>query len=208
MAYALDVIIIGYPSVIFCSAKFRVDDQEATRTILLSPETSEAKLKESIRLRALRESNSKAFKEYLDRDLRRYYLQKRIEMIKSEGMRDVIILNSEKIADRFTENKRLMPRYQRDIVRVMSIIKALALLNLWHRERNDSQIIANESDIENAFMLYDKIAKSQELGIAPYVYSIYEDIIKQLDVNAKYAGVPRKAIITWHLKKYGRPLSD
>ena len=36
-----NVTIRGYPSVIFCSAGLKIDEQEATRFLLLSPETNQ-----------------------------------------------------------------------------------------------------------------------------------------------------------------------
>ncbi len=43
-----NLIIKGYPSVIFCSAGLNIDEQEGTRFILLSPETSQEKIRDAI----------------------------------------------------------------------------------------------------------------------------------------------------------------
>jgi len=37
--------IIGYPSVVFCTGKLRIEDQEATKLILLSLETNQEKIR-------------------------------------------------------------------------------------------------------------------------------------------------------------------
>ncbi|MEM3551655.1 MAG: hypothetical protein QXV01_11265, partial [Candidatus Bathyarchaeia archaeon] len=55
------IVIRGYPTVLFCSAKFSIADQEKTRLLLLSPEISQEKLKETIALRIERESDREAF---------------------------------------------------------------------------------------------------------------------------------------------------
>jgi len=171
--------IIGYPSVIFCTGHLRVEDQEATRLILLSPETTQEKLREAIYLRAKREANKKAFMEWLESNPERKMLKLRIRLIKRENIRDVIIPSEfeEEVIKYFLERKRLKPRYSRDISRLIHIIKALALLNLWHRKREGDLIYADEEDIYNAFDLYESISESQELGIPPYVYKIYKEII-------------------------------
>lgn len=43
-----NVIIRGFPTIIFCSTKLKLDEQEKTRIFLLSPEVGEEKLLESI----------------------------------------------------------------------------------------------------------------------------------------------------------------
>ncbi|MGI0014525.1 MAG: hypothetical protein ACREBU_13955, partial [Nitrososphaera sp.] len=58
---AKTVIIKGFPSVFFCSAKMSADEQEQTRLILLSPSIDEEKLRESIRLSSLRKSSPKEY---------------------------------------------------------------------------------------------------------------------------------------------------
>lgn len=51
------VIVHGFPTVIFCTAKFELEEQEKTRLLLLSPEVSQEKLRESIFLKIERESD-------------------------------------------------------------------------------------------------------------------------------------------------------
>jgi len=38
-----NVLLRGYPSVIFCTAGLKIDEQEATRFLLLSPEINQEK---------------------------------------------------------------------------------------------------------------------------------------------------------------------
>jgi len=71
----------------------------------------------------------------------------------------------------------LKPRHQRDIRRLLALIKSFALLNLFWREREGSTVIANDQDIDEGFKLWDKIATSQELNLPPYIYNLYQEII-------------------------------
>lgn len=201
------VRIIGFPAVIFCTGKLRVEDQEATRMILLSPEVSQEKIREAIYLKIKRESDRDAFTEWVEKDPRRRALKERIKRIKNEAIKDVKIPDAEKIAEKFLSKKTLKPRHMRDAERIISLIKALALLNVWHRKRCGDVVEANDNDIEEAFKLYETVAKTQELGVPPYVYAIYEEIILPESIKSEKGGVTVKEIMKLHLERYGRPIS-
>ncbi len=57
------VMLRGYPTVLYCSAKLTGEDQENTRTFILSPEMNQAKYREAIDLIADKETNYDVFKE-------------------------------------------------------------------------------------------------------------------------------------------------
>jgi len=110
----------------------------------------------------------------------------------------------------------LKPRHSRDIGRLISLIKSLALLNLWFRERDNSIIIANEDDINEAFKIWDTISESQELNLPPYIYHLYQEVIlpaweernSELDNEVKETGLTRQDIIQKHYQVYGRFIPD
>ena len=52
-----NIYLIGYPTVIFCTAGLNLDEQEATRFLLLSPEINQEKIREAIYEKIRRESN-------------------------------------------------------------------------------------------------------------------------------------------------------
>ena len=129
----------------------------------------------------------------------------------------------EKVVAIFLERHlKLKPRHQRDIERIFSLIQALALLNLFNRERDDKDnVYANEEDIENAFKLFDKISESQELGIPPYIHNFFNEIIKPLFIEANNhlfeqdkeqkaepSGLFMKEIMRRHFEVYGRMLPE
>jgi hypothetical protein len=202
-----NVILEGFPTVVFCAARFSLDEQERTRVFILSPETSQVKIEESIRLSIARVGNREAFKEWIDSNPRRMWLKSRIASIKAACIEDVIIENQENIYNRFRDSHPcLAPRHQRDLPRILSLIKAHALLNHRHRERRgQNSIIATKEDEDAGFHLYSLIAESNELGIPPQVYEIYEAVIKPLLVGDE--GVSRKEIIRTYRELYGRPLA-
>jgi hypothetical protein len=118
------------------------------------------------------------------------------------------------------ENKVLKPRHSRDIGRLISLVKALALLNLWFRQRDDSTIIANEQDINEAFKLWGAICDSQELGLPPYIYQLFQEVLlpayaeknkgraEAVVETTGVLGLTRQNIIQKHYQVYGRFIPD
>lgn len=212
-----NVFIIGYPSVIFCTAGLRIDEQEATRFFLLSPEVNQDKIREAINQKIRREADHEKFTNWLDELPERKLLVERIQAIKQEQIEQIKIENSEVIAERFLEkNKMLKPRHQRDIGRLLALIKSLALLNLWWRERSGSTITANNEDIDQAFLIWDKMAVSQELNLPPYIYKLYQEVIlpiwseksPSVALNGQKEGISRQELLDKHYQVYGRMLDQ
>ncbi len=209
------VVIKGFPSVIFCSGSLKMDEQEQTRSILLSPEVAEEKIREAIFLKAMRKGNPLAYAAFLEEHPERKILRERVKKIKEEKIRYILIPQFERVVEKFLASRKVLkPRHQRDIERIISLIQAFALLNLWHRKRTEeNDIYANEEDVEEAFKLYSEIEESQELGIPPYVYMIYRDVIKPLIAERSKkspdpVGVTRKDIMRKHFEVFGRIIPE
>jgi len=216
-----NILLRGFPSVIFCTAGLKIDEQEATRVFLLSPDTSQEKIREAINARIRKESDIDAYKNWLEEKPERKLLKERVLAIKQEGVKEIIIKSSEKIEETFLNERRVLkPRDTRDASRLISLIKAFALLNLWFRERSGSTIIANEDDISEALEIWNKISESQELGIPPYIYNIYREVLlpafndknqlpDEIPAEAiKKIGLTRQELITNYYRVYGRSLPD
>jgi hypothetical protein len=202
------VELIGYPSVVFCTAKPTQEEQEKTRLWLLSPETSQEKLRESLWLIAKKECNREAFRQWLEQDPKRRWLKRRVGLIRASGIRNVVIPNEEQIFKRYLNGRSsLKPRDQRDFPRLLRIIKGLALLNCFHRkEVSPGTIEASREDIEEAFKLYRMIAPSNELGLSPETYEIYVQVIVPL--ASENHGISRKEIQKRYYEVFYRPLQD
>lgn len=202
-----NVIIQGYPTVVFCAAKLTMDEQERTRVFILSPETNQAKIEESLRLTITRVGDRQGFKEWINSHPKRRWLERRITSVQNARIRHVTIKDPEGIYARFrSSHPHLAPRHQRDLPRVLSLIKAHALLNHFHREQDEhGSITATEEDVEAGFNLYSLIAKPNELGLSPQVYETYTLVIKPL--LSKGEGVSRKEIMQAYHIFYGRPLA-
>jgi len=202
------VEILGYPTVVFCTAKPTLEDQERTRLWLLSPEITHEKLLDSLRLITAKETHLQRFRIFIESHPLRRWLKARIEGIRNTGIRNVVIPNGDRILDRFlTRKTHLNPRDTRDYPRLLRLIKANALLNCFAREKEDHQtIIANDDDVEAGFQLYESVAKSNELGLSPETYRIFEDVIIPLSKDGN--GITRKEITHSYFELYHRPLAD
>ena len=216
-----NVLLRGYPSVIFCTAGLKIDEQEATRFLLLSPETNQEKIREAIHEKIKKETDANAYQEWLDSNPERKILKERIKAIKQENIKEIKIGSPEKIEQKFfKKNKMLKPRHSRDVGRLISLIKSFALLNLWFRKRDGATIIANDEDIEGAFKIWNAISESQELNLPPYIFHLYHEVILSAwsDKNKNRTegfeeitgelGLTRQDIIQKHYQVYGRFIPD
>ena len=214
-----NIVLIGFPSVYFCSAEMRVDEQESTRFLMLSPSIEHEKIYQGVKQAIRKASDSEKFNQELDADPIRNLLKKRIQGIRQENIFDVKIEDIEYVEKLFLKDgSSVRPRQQRDIKKIISIIKGFALLNLWFRKRDGDYIWASKKDIEDAFELWDKISYGQDYGLAPYLFEIYTKIIMVLwkepgDLFSEFSNtadkkkfITRKEILKRHFQVYKTPL--
>lgn len=206
------VSIIGYPSVIFCSASARIDEQEATRFILLSPQTSQEKISYSIQSSLDIATNPEFFYAKVENNELRKLIIHRISEIKNLNIQNIRIPEENTIKQRFTEIVgKYKPRNQRDIKHIINIAKAVALMNPFDKMISDNSIMANQEDIDIAFDLWGVIGKSQQLNLPPYILEIYyEDILKpyinEYRRNLKPKGLERNDILKSYFHRTSRSL--
>lgn len=209
---ARKVVIHGYPTFIFCTASPVLDAQESTRFFVLSPDIAPEKIEDGIRLAAKRKGNKPEFVKYLNGMVGRVWLQNRINEIKSANIKDVVVRNTDRLADKFIKSREhLHPRHMRDFVRLISLIKYWAIFNYWNRDidklpSGEKIIYANESDEIAGFSLYDNICDANEMGISPEVYQIYKLVLEKYDTDG--FGLTKEQISANYLMEFHRPLSQ
>jgi hypothetical protein len=175
-----NIIIRGFAATVFCSSNMRLDEQETTRAILLSPEATEEKIRHSIEQRIKRGKNEAEFAAQLEVQSKRIALMNRIVTIRDEHVDEIIITDTDAatIEEHFFDMiNKPKPSNQRDIDHLLQLIKVIALLNVWHRRQPDGSVVANKTDVNQAFTLWGYYFESQNLGIPPAVLSFYKKYI-------------------------------
>lgn len=218
---AAEIIIRGFPATIFCSAGLKLDEQEATRALLLSPQITDDKITNGVHLQAMRGANEIEFDTNLEAQPERIALKERIIAIREEKIIDIMIPSPEEIEDRFKNLfGKLKPRHMRDIGHLIKLIKAVALLNVWFRRDSDGVISANEEDIDIAFKLWETVIESQDMNVPPIVLSFYKLYIlpafykKQdnseytLDMQDGRIGLSNRELTNYYLDVEERALND
>lgn len=204
--------IRGFPSTFFCSAYMKMDEQEQTRAFLLSPETTQEKISAGVDLAQLKMGDRSAYDEMLKNDERRQLLIDRVHHIKSLNICHINIPAEFKIAERFKQMfARLEPRAQRDIFHLGSLIKTIALLNAPFRKMSGSDLIASQSDVDQAFKLWEYLNRSQKYGVSPQVLDFYEGTIlpalKDKQKTEKVSGVTLRELNLYNVKTTGVTLN-
>ena len=101
----------------------------------------------------------------------------RIQAIKASNVNQIVI--PQPLADNllvwFSANRDLSSRDQRDFPRVIDLVKAHALFQMFQRERTPDgcSVIASQEDVDVAQKLLNKVMKANRLGLPPYVHKFY-----------------------------------
>ncbi len=204
------VLLRGFCSVLYCSTKVTGEDQENTRTFILSPDMNQAKFHEAIDLIADKETNYDIFRKSIQDDPQRQWLTARLKSIRDAHIREITLTPDDSVylKEQFLKrNPFLVPRHMRDFPRLISLAKAHALLNYMHRRTENPDIIeAKRRDLEIALELYDKIAEANELGIPPQLLDWYRAVIVPI-WQSQDEIADRRTILRKHLEVYHQPLN-
>jgi len=74
------------------------------------------------------------------------------------------------------KHEKLKPRHQRDISRLLAMIKAHALLNFDHREKISENIKVVQEDVNAGFKLYESVSEANELGLSPEIFTVFQKL--------------------------------
>ena len=192
--------LLGFPSAFFCSANMNIDEQEQTRCIILSPDSTKEKVMAGIDAYIDKSCHRAAFDARLQSDEERNSLKERVLYIKSLHVDTVNVGDSEYLKQRFLGELKgnVPPRAMREIAKVTSLAKAVALLNAPFRMK-DGKITVTRKDIDEAVKLWGVICESMAHGLSPQVYDFYKRVILPawLEKNAGqaiYKGVTYKEL--------------
>lgn len=189
---AMEGYILGFPSAFFCSANMRIDEQEQTRCLILSPENSPEKIMAGIDASITKNSNNDAYENQIKSDPSRRQLMERILYIKELNVSSIDIDDSDYLKTRFMENQgALRPKAQREISHFISLVKAMALVNAPFRMKGD-KLVATNKDVDEAMKLWTPLRESMLHGVSPQILSFYRKYVLAA-YRAKNEGVTTKA---------------
>ena len=167
-----NVIIVGFPSVFFCTVSLRMDEQESTRLIMLSPEVNEEKIRDGVRSVVFTEDKQDV--EEATRGLR-----ERLLAIKYQDIVEVRLTDSQKV-ELFTRigkmKESFIPRDMRDADKIKSLIYAITILNFPNRNIDNFVLYANDSDVEQVLSLWNNFVLSQSYDLPPYLLEVFEKV--------------------------------
>ena len=202
--------ILGFSSTFFCTANMRMDEQEQTRALILSPEVDVAKIEAGIDHRLIQQANEDVYREVMDTSTKRLTLMDRVYYIKQQDVKQIKLHDYPYVKSKFMESIRsLQARNQRDIGHFISLIKAVALLNVMFRKDECGYIVATNADVDQAYELWSALDESRQYGIPPQLFNIYKELIvpayieKNSGTNDKdyWKGLTFKEFTQFHFNK-------
>ena len=170
--------ILGYPSAFFCSANTKIDEQEQTRCLILSPDSTKQKVVAGIDAYIDKSCHRDAFDAKLLGNKERKSLMERVLYVKSLKVDTIDIYDSDYLKKRFFEQLKgnVPTKAMREIYKVTSLAKAIALINAPHRTI-DGRIVVERKDIDSAVALWGETCESMVHSLPPQIFGFYKDII-------------------------------
>ena len=169
--------ILGFPSAFFCSANMKIDEQEQTRCLILSPESTREKLMASIDASIAKNSDKDAYNAELEGDQARRQLMERILYIKCLNAGNIDIDDSEYLKKTFMKDRKaILPKTQREISHFISLVKAMALINAPFR-MVDGKIVATNKDVDEAAKLWKPLSICMSYGVSPHLFNFYKTVV-------------------------------
>ncbi len=177
------VLIKGFPAVSFATTYLKLDDQEITRALIISPEISQEKIEESIKL-SIKEKVDSDFHKFLETDEGLKILKERIlgfrEVSKNIKRAVFVDFKEENILDLFKDNKNFAPKDMRNIKKFMALCECFAGLNYIFDRIEDDTLLVRKEDIIETVKLWKEIGKYQEIGIMPFAIEVYYKVLLPL----------------------------
>ena len=202
--------ILGFPSTFFCSANTTIDEQEQTRCIILSPDSTRNKVLAGIDAYIDKSCHSDAFNVKLQNNEDRRLLIERVLYIKSLEVGSIDIDDSDYLKQRFIDalENNFAPSAMRGIHKFTALAKAMALINAPFRTDDAGKIVVMNKDVDEVLRLWKTISGSMVYGLSPQLFSFYKDAVLPAWFNKKKnnpqsKGVTLKEIRAEYYKQMG-----
>jgi hypothetical protein len=177
------VLIRGFPAVSFATTYLKLDDQEITRALIISPEISQEKIEESIKL-SIKEKVDSDFHKILENADGLKILRERISGFKeiSKNIKQVVFVDfkESEILSLFKNEKIFAPKDMRNIKKFMTICECFAGLNYILDRVSGDTLLVKQEDVMEAVKVWNEIGKYQEIGVMPFAIEVYYKVILPL----------------------------
>ena len=201
--------LLGFSSVLFCSANLRIDGQEQTRSFILSPENTEETIRASVDACIDRDSDELSYQNWLNSNKERNDLKDRIIYIKNLKVKYIDLCDKKYVRDRFYENLSFVaPGTRRKIKQFIALIKGIALLNASFRATTEGRIMATNEDVDEAVKLWGGVKESMSYGLSPEILNYYKAYILRAFIakkalNSEAKGITQDELSTYYYDKNG-----
>jgi hypothetical protein len=180
------VLIRGFPAVSFATTYLKLDDQEITRALIISPEISQEKIEESIKL-SIKEKvdsdfykileNAEGLKILKERILGFREISREIKSVEFIDFKD----NEDLLMGLFkSRNENFAPKDMRNVKKFMSLCECFSALNYVFDRVVDNTLLVKKEDVVEAVKLWKEIGKYQEIGIMPFALEVYYKVFLPL----------------------------
>lgn len=174
---ACEGYMLGFPSTFFCSANMLINEQEQTRCLIISPETTKEKVLAGINTCLDKSRNKKAYDKRIENDEIRNQLIERILYIKGLNIDTINVGDIDYLKNKFMKNRKgIQPKAQREISHFISLVKGMALINAPFR-MVDGQLTTTRKDVDEAMKLWEPLSKNISFGVSAQTFDFYKNII-------------------------------
>ncbi|MFZ8848079.1 MAG: hypothetical protein ACO2O4_02450 [Minisyncoccia bacterium] len=180
------VLIRGFPAVSFATTYLKLDDQEITRALIISPEISQEKIEESIKL-SIKEKVDSDFHKILENAEGLKILRERILGFReiSREIKSVEFIdfkdNEDLLMGLFKlRNDNFAPKDMRNVKKFMALAECFTGLNYVFDRVVGDVLLVRKEDVMEAVKVWKEIGKYQEIGIMPFAIEVYYKVILPL----------------------------
>jgi len=211
---AVEVKIVGWPSVFYASCQQATDPEIASRSVIIGPSDSAEKIQEVLDFMTEKERDPHQWRQEYESDLAVETAKEIIRSVK-EFSEKYMTIDVEKpyIAELETRFVRRFPRSaraMRTFPQLLALIDTVTILNHKNRlrkERDKSVILTSKiEDADIAFEILEYFAEGLKYGLSSATIDIYNTVIKPL-IEEK-GPISKKDIVLAYAKTKARHLGE
>lgn len=178
------VVIQGFPAVSFATTYLKLDEQEITRALIISPDISQEKIEKSIDF-IIDEKLNPEWNTLIEKDEELNFLKDRIKAFReiSEQLKKVKLVDiddKEILKMLYKKEKIYSPKDMRNFKKFLILAECFAGLNFVSNRIDEDTLLIRKEDLLEAFKLWKQIGMYQDVGVMPFALDVYYKVILPL----------------------------